>query len=294
MYHITIRPDTYKIISEHKKQDVDARAAEHQHNEITKSLKLCVIYGLNKKGNIPEIVCTSSMGLSLPRLPEQFVVLPWMKYPHRRNELNYIEDIFKDRSIKTVKFPGSHVAPFEGMSEAKWFDGGQLLVVGYGYRATKESVKILRQLLKEIYEGYGVEPPRVVSFQLQTPVFFHLDIAMLEFGPTECIINKAAFSAADINRLRSEMGERNVYVVETEDILCLNSIIEGDSLLSHTLSDNSMKAKLEKITGKAVVELDISEFEKSGASVRSLVFDVYDHRMIKRKSSSHALCSSPK
>jgi N-dimethylarginine dimethylaminohydrolase len=303
MYHITIRPDTFTINPQQKNQSlylqkiqtVNTQKAFDQHNEITKGLNLCVTYGLNKKSDLPDIVFTSNMGLSLPRLPEPVVILSWMKYEQRRNETPYIEDIFKERHIKYVQFPGSAKAPFEGMAEAKWFDGGELLVVGYGHRATKASVRILRSLLKDIYETYGVQPPRVVSFQVQSPLFYHLDMAMLVFGPTECIIHKSAFSGADIARLRSELGERNVYVLETDDSFCLNALIEGDTLYTHKLSDPTVKSKLEKITGRAVTEIDTSEFEKSGGSVRCLVFDVFDPRMIKRKRSQTNLAvSSPK
>jgi len=303
MYHITIRPDTFTINPQQKNQNpylqkvqqINSQKAFDQHNEITKALNLCVTYGLNKKADLPDIVFTSNMGLSLPRLPEPVVILSWMKYGQRRNEVPYIEDIFKERHIKYVQFPGSAKAPFEGQPEAKWFDGGELLVVGYGHRASKESVRILRSLLKDIYNTYGVEPPRVVSFQIQTPLFYHLDMAMLEYGPTECIVQKDAFSGADIARLRTELGERNVHVLETDDSFCLNAVIEGETLYTHNLSDPTVKSKLEKITGRSVVELDTSEFEKSGGSVRCLVFDVFDPRMIKRKRSQTNLAvSSPK
>jgi N-dimethylarginine dimethylaminohydrolase len=302
MYHITIRPDTFTINPPqknqnpylHKIQSINTKEAYSQHNEITKALNLCVTYGLNKKADLPDIVFTANMGLSLPRLPEPVVILSWMKYEQRRDEVPYIEDIFKERHIKYVQFPGSAKAPFEGMAEAKWFEGGELLVVGYGHRASKQSVRILRSLLKDIYDTYGVEPPRVVSFQLQTPLYYHLDMAMLEYGPTECIVHKAAFSTADIARLRTELGERNVHIIETDDGFCLNAVIEGETLYTHILSDPTIKSKLEKITGRSVVELDTGEFEKSGGSVRCLVFDVFDPRMIKRKRSSHSLVASPK
>jgi N-dimethylarginine dimethylaminohydrolase len=36
-----------------------------------------------------------------------------------------------------------------------------------------------------------------------------------------------------------------------------------------------LKEKLEKITGKQIHEVETSEFEKSGGSVRCMVFDLY-------------------
>ena len=52
-----------------------------------------------------------------------------------------------------------------------------------------------------------------------------------------------------------------------------------------------LKKYLEKITNKTVVEIDTSEFEISGGSVRSLIFDLIDPRTIKRRQRAP---SSPK
>ena len=297
MYHITIRPSTFKITPELKNQNpfidieenVILKKAQEQHKQITKVLKQTLVYDIKKKGNIPDIVFTANMGLSCPRLPVPVVIVSHMKYRQRRNENPYVEEILEDRYIHHVEFPDEEV--FEGAAEAKWFDNGQLLVMGYGHRATEKSVKTLKILLKTIYEGYGVEPPRVIAFELQNPHFYHLDLAMLEIGQLECIVHKEAFTAADIKVLKADL---RVHVIETTDYFCLNSIIEGDRLLTHVLTDPTIKSKLEHITEKEVIEFDTSEFEKSGGSVRCLVFDVYDPRMIKKKSSQTNLAKSPK
>jgi N-dimethylarginine dimethylaminohydrolase len=296
MYHITIRPDTFKITNELKNQnpfiDVETKVTKtkalEQHKELTAALKQNLNYVIQKKTNIPDITFTANMGLSLPRLPVPIIIVSSMKYPQRQNERVYIEEILADCRIKTIRFPEEAV--FEGQAEAKWFDQGQLLVVGYGHRATEKSVRTLRSLLKSVYEGYGVEPPRIVSFHLQNPHFYHLDLALLEIGQLECIVQKEAFTPSDLLRLKSEL---RVSVIDSPDYFCLNSFIEGDSLLTHELSDPAIRTKLEALTGKTVVEFDTSEFEKSGGSVRCLVFDVYDPRMVKKKRSSTNL-SSPK
>jgi N-dimethylarginine dimethylaminohydrolase len=297
MYHITIRPSTFKITPELKnqnpfidiKENVNLKKAQEQHKQITAIVQPTLVYDIKKRGNIPDIVFTANMGLSCPRLPVPVVIISHMKYRQRRNERPYIEEILEDRHIHYVEFPSEAV--FEGAPEAKWFDNGQLLIMGYGHRATEKSVKTLKTLLNSIYESYGVEPPRVIAYELQNPHFYHLDSAMLEIGQLECIVQKEAFTQADIKALKAEL---RIHVIETSDYFCLNSIIQGDTLITHILSDPTVKSKLEDITGKEVVEFDTSEFEKSGGSVRCLVFDVYDPRMIKRKSSQTNLAKSPK
>ena len=296
MYHITIRPSTFKLTPELKNQNpfidikeiVNSKRAQEQHKQITTVVQPTLVYDIKKRGNIPDIVFTANMGLSCPRLPVPVVIVSHMKYRQRRNERPYIKEILEDRHINLVEFPDEAV--FEGAAEAKWFDNGQLLVMGYGHRSTEKSVKVLKTLLKTIYEGYGVEPPRVIAYELQNPLFYHLDLAMVEIGQLECIIQKEAFTAADIKALKAEL---RVHIIESSDYFCLNSIIQGDTLLTHVLTDPTVKSKLETLTGKEVIEFDTSEFEKSGGSVRCLVFDVYDPRMIKKKGSQTNL-SSPK
>ena len=302
MYHITVRPDTYKISSKLVDQnpytDLDdkpnQKIAQKQHKNITNHLTHNINYVINSPQsiNIPDMTFIASAGLSLPRIPEPIVILPWMKYPQRRKELPYIKDIFKDLRVKTVEFPGSAKAPFEGVSEAKWFDNGNLLVMGYGFRSTKETTVIMRKLLAEIYQSYGLSPPKVLAFPLQSFNYYHLDVAMLEIQPLTCIIHKAAIRPKDVQRLQAEAISVNL--IETDDTFCLNSIIDGPNLLTHTLANPELKSYLEDLTEKTVVELDTSEFEKSGGSVRCLVFDMFDPRLIKKKQHSHSAPSSPK
>jgi N-dimethylarginine dimethylaminohydrolase len=302
MYHITVRPDTYKISSKLVDQnpytDLDdkpnQKTAQKQHKHVTQHLTHNINYVVNAPHtiNIPDMTFIASAGLSLPNLPEPIVILPWMKYPQRRKELPYIKDIFKELHVKTVEFPGSSKGPFEGAAEAKWFDNGNLLVMGYGFRSTKETTVIMRKLLAEIYQSYGLPPPKVLAFPLQSFSFYHLDVAMLEIQPLTCIIHKDAIRHKDVQRLQAEAI--SVHLIETTDTFCLNSIIDGPNLLTHTLADPELKSYLEDLTGKTVVELDTSEFEKSGGSVRCLVFDMFDPRLIKKKQHSHSAPCSPK
>jgi len=300
MYHITIRPDTFLvnervvnqnpyIPSDYKK--VNHKLALEQHKYAVDQLGRNVNYVLEKtKDFIPDIVFVANGGLSLPRLPESVVILPWMKFEQRRNELKYLKEIYDDLHIKTIEFPGNLHAPFEGAAEAKWFNNGELLIMAYGHRSTKETVKHMRTLLNNIYTSYGLEPPRVISFPLQSPEYYHLDIAMLEISQSECIIHKDAIKMKDLQRITKYI---DVNPIETDDKFCLNAICEGTDLITHKLKSKTRKI-LETITGRNIIECDTSEFEKSGGSVRCMVLDIYDPRMIKRKRNNTSAPASPK
>jgi N-dimethylarginine dimethylaminohydrolase len=162
--------------------------------------------------------------------------------------------------------------------------------MAYGHRSTKESVKIMRTLLNDIYLSYGLEPPHVICFHLQTPNYYHLDIAMLEISQTECILHTDSIKSKELLKLSKYI---DVKLIDTDDKFCLNAICEGTNLLTHKLNSETRK-QLKKLTNRTIIECDTSEFEKSGGSVRCMVLDIYDPRSIKRKKHSSSTPSSPK
>jgi len=300
MIHITIQPDTFtvdkKIVNQNPyilDKKVNHKLAMEQHKFVVDHLSRNVNYVLEKtKDYIPDIVFVANGGMSLPRLPEPVIILPWMKFDQRRNELPYLKEIYTDMNIKMIEFPGNKDAPYEGAAESKWFKNGEILVMGYGHRSTKESVRIMRSLLNDIYKSYGIPPPTVISFNLQTAFFYHLDIAMLELSPTECVVNKDSIKPKDIKRLAEH--DITVHVLNCEDNFCLNAIVDGDNLLIHKMKNKVTKKALEEISGKKIIECDVSEFEKSGGSVRCMVLDIFDTVPVKRKRQNSSAPSSPK
>jgi len=300
MYHITVSPDTFELTKTQESQNPyidlsakpDPQTVAEQHSSLIDELYRNVYFKLKTKSHIPDMVFVASLGLSLPRLPEPVVVLPNMRFNSRRRELKYTKWILEDLRVKTVSLPADIV--FEGQAETVWFDGGQLLVVGYGFRSSKETVTALRTLLSEVYHSYGVEPPTVLGVKLKSPDFYHLDMAVLAYSPTGAIVQEKAFSPATVTRLREMIG--TVTATNTEDRFALNVIVEQDKIISHIMTDTNFKEQLTILTGLPIVECDVSEFEKSGGAIRCLVFDLYDPRVFKRKNPSKAPSSptSPK
>jgi N-dimethylarginine dimethylaminohydrolase len=249
-----------------------------EHGKMTKAFTHTPVYVYkvvpHEKVHLPDIVFIANGGLSLPRLPEPCILLPHMKYIQRKRELPYLKGIFSDLGLATIPFPGSATAPFEGQAELKWFRGGRLAVGGYGYRSTKKSFEVLKGVFADVYGKHGIEPPKILALPLESENYYHLDVAMLEHG-NKCIVHKRAFSAASILALESFLGKDNVYVLDTTDSFCLNAVVDGTNLITHILSDPKVKGVLERITGLQVKEVDTSEFEKSGGSVRCMTLDVY-------------------
>ena len=152
---------------------VDPVLAHVQHTRLCRKLG-CKVLLLRE--DLPDVVFLANAGLVLPRLPEKVIVMSRMKYPSRQKETEPLSNAFRMRGYITAAFPTSAV--FEGQGEALWFHGGHLLVVGYGFRASARTVTLLRRVLGHIYRSYGVVAPRVVGVPLETPRFYHLNVAM--------------------------------------------------------------------------------------------------------------------
>lgn len=272
---LLIKPTTFEILGIQKGQNPYiepqsklSKKALKQHAALFENVKDPVVYEINGNPTLPDLVFVANGGFRLWGIP--LVILPQMKYQQRKDELPYLKGIFKDIGITTVEFPSSE--PFEGQAEAKWFHQGKLLVCGYGHRSTKKSFKVLDNMLKTIYEANGVTAPRLLVLPLESANYYHLDVAMLEFGDS-CIVHKRAFSPASIRKLKTALGSSNVHIIDTEDNFCLNAVVQGGELLTHEVSD-FVRDQLEDITGLKVVQNDTSAFEKSGGSVRCMILDL--------------------
>lgn len=284
MRHILIKPTTFDIHPYQINQNpyiipshqVMKRAMK-EHSELVSKVAGADVYTVAKADHanqvdIPDIVFVANGGFSLRGLPEPIVVLPQMKYKQRKDELPFLMEIFADQGLNMVEFPSDE--PFEGQAEAKWFHGTDLLICGYGHRSTKKSFDVLDSLLKKIYKLYGKKSPKILALPLESADYYHLDVAMLEFGDDSCIVHKRAFSPASIKKLEKALGKRKVHVIDTDDNFCLNAVVQGRTLFTHVVS-KEVKDYLEKITGLKIVQTNTDVFEKSGGSVRCMIMDIH-------------------
>ena len=288
MLRICIKPTTFEVLPFQKGQNpyihpehlLGSARVKTQHATLETSFSNITIVTIDpvhgSAEHLPDIVFVANGGLALPRLPRPLIILPWMKYPQRQRELPYLRDVFAHLGLDTVDFPGSPAAPFEGQAELKWFHGGTKAICGYGHRSTRRSVTIIKSLLTKIYKAHRLSPPEILAIPLLSSQFYHFDVAALEYNDTQCIVHKDAFSAASVKKMRAFLGgEETVTVIDTKDHFCLNSVVDGKYLVTHKLQDPALKPMLERITGKIVRQVDTSEFEKSGGSVRCMTLDIW-------------------
>jgi len=276
MQHICIEPTTFEILSIQDKQNpyidighnVDKALVNAQHKALLKALGSAVSYRLPPmKTPLPDIVFVANGGLSLPRLQHPLILLPSMKFAQRQTELPYLRGMYQSLGLPMVEFPTKSV--FEGQAELKWFFGGNLAVCGPGHRSTRQSFRDLAVFFDYIYGIHGLDAPRLLITPLISADYYHLDVAMLEVDERTCIVHRKSMTAASIAALRK--AGLTVHVIDTKDSFCLNAVISDGTLITHRLTEVGLAAKLKKLTGcQRLIEVDTSEFEKSGGSVRCM------------------------
>lgn len=275
--HVCIQPTTFDLLEIQDGQNpyidvahrVDMAKVTKQHLNLVKALQSTgeqvVDYRLTTSQKLPDIVFVANGGLSLPRLQHPLILLPSMKFAQRQAELPYLQTMYKKLGLPTIAFPGKEV--FEGQAELKWFFGGNLAVCGPGFRSTRASFKVLKDFFSYIYGIHGLDPPRLLITPLISADYYHLDVAMLEVDDRTCIVHKRSLSTQSIKALRD--AGLTVHVINTKDSFCLNAVISNGCLITHKL-EKDLASKLKTLTGAHLIEVDTSEFEKSGGSVRCM------------------------
>jgi len=256
----------------HIQNQPNIEEARKQHKKVEHAFSHTITYTIkDPQHSLPDLIFIANGGVNLPRLPIPTILLPNMKYEQRKEELPYLMKIYQDLGLQTIPFAGS--VPFEGQAEIKWFHKGTKAICGYGHRSTKETFIQLQKQLNKIYKKCHLTPPELIPMHLISTDYYHLDIAMLEYDDTKCIIHRRAFSKESIQHLQSILGKENVTILDTDDMFCLNAVMDVDRLITHQLTP-ALKRELETITGKKVHMVDTSEFERAGGSVRCLTLDV--------------------
>ena len=280
MLRISIEPNTFHLYDYQDRENVyvdaskviNKKKAYQQYANLTKAFHTMVSYTIeNPKHDLSDIVFVANGGLCIPGIPNT-IILPHMKYKHRKEELSYLKKMYEDLGLKTIPFPST---VFEGQAELKWFHGGSKAICGYGFRATKKSFTVAQKFLDGIYKEHGLPAPELLIIPLASADYYHLDVAMLEFNDDSCIVHRKAFSEESIQKIRDFLGPSKVNLIDTADSMCLNAVVDGKNLVTHKLTDKAMKKVLEEITGLRIREVDVSEFEKSGGSVRCMTLDLH-------------------
>lgn len=181
------------------------------------------------------------------------------KFTERQPEVEIMAKLFSKLGYQVSQLPdGIH---FEGNAEAMIWNGR--LFGGYGIRSDLEVYQFLSNSLDL----------EVVTFKLNQP-FYHFDTSFCPINSETLAFVPDAFNQKDQDRLKKLV--KNVIPVDYQeaDYMACNSKAVGDTVVISSKHSPKFAGRLKNL-GVNVIELDLSEYRKSGAGGKCLTLEAY-------------------
>ncbi len=250
---------------------VDTERAKQQWDVLKETYKSlgCEVKTIEPVEDLEDMVFAANQ--VLPGLDENgrpFVILGEMRNQKRNEEVPWYRRWFLTNGYHVVDIDDSmgneeYTACFEGQGDAIWHPGRKLLWCAYGPRTDKQSASLLQSILCVT----------VLQLKLNDPRFYHLDTCFCAIDEDTAMLYEGAFDADGLALINHFF--KNVISVSERDALnfALNSVaINGNVILQKGSPET---VDLLKKSGFNPIEVDTSEFMKSGGSVFCLKMMVY-------------------
>ncbi len=240
--------------------DVDPESARRQWDALKAAyerlgMEVTVMAGVK---DLPDMVFCANQ--TLPYLTpggERGAVMSRMHAEQRKPEVQHYERFFRGEGYEVHTLAPDLPGDFEGMGDALWHPGRYLLYGGYGYRTD-------RTVYDRLADALGIP---VVALELTDPDFYHLDTCLCPLDEETALLYPGAFTDEGLQTVRAHF-KRTIEAPEAEArerFACNAHSPDGRHVLIQEgcTDTNEMLRQL----GYEPVELDTSEFLKSGGSV---------------------------
>ena len=240
--------------------DVDKARARAQWNALREAYEGLGIEVATLQGQpgLPDMVFCANQTLPY-QTPggERGVILSRMHAPQRKPEVEHYERFFESEGYEVTGLDPDLPGDFEGMGDALWHPGRYLLWGGYGYRTDRTVYERLSDKM-----GFPIQP-----LALTDPDFYHLDTCFCPLEEDTVLIYPGAFDEAGLEAIRSRFA-RVLEAPEDEarNLFACNAHCPDGQ---HVLIQEGCEVTngLLREAGYEVIELDTSEYLKSGGSV---------------------------
>jgi len=208
---------------------------------------------LDQAHGLPDMVFVCNSGL----VRDNKVYLSSFRHPQRRGEQDHYLKWFRENNFE-----------LQGLDYAEFFEGGgdavfsdyNTLWAGYGARSSKEAYNHVSKLGE--FE--------TVFCEMTHPKFYHLDTCFAPVGSNSALFYPPAFSTRTQKEIKRRLPQAiEVSDKEAEAFVC-NAITVRKTVISPIGVGEETKESLKKL-GYKVLEVDMSEFMKSGGACQCLV-----------------------
>ena len=183
------------------------------------------------------------------------VLLSHMHSPERRREVDWVKDWYGAQGVSTT--PLGQDLIFEGMGDCMWVPGQNVVMGGYGFRTEKRAVDALSRRISAT----------VIPLQLVHPSFYHLDTCFSPIDHERAFYVPEAFDAAGCEALRNQFS--TLVAIPLDEALshlaCNGHCPDKKHFIVQRGAHKTVA--LAQSIGLTVIEVDTSEFLKSGGSV---------------------------
>lgn len=243
---------------------VDQAKAQKQWNDLAQTVRDLgyPVHSIDPHADLEDMVFAANQGLVGSRDGSDFFIPGRMRHAARQAEVPLYTSWFENNGYQILRVDWQELY-FEGHGDAIWHHDRNLLWGGWGHRTSREAYALLQPL---------IDCP-ILLLELIDPTFYHLDTAFCVLDADHVLFYPEAFSATG-NELIRRFFINAIAVDETDarNFAC-NALALGKNVLLQSGSQTTCR-KLEK-AGFTPVELDSSEFMKSGGSIFCMKTQIY-------------------
>lgn len=210
---------------------------------------------------LPDMTFSGDAGLVYGQqfLPSNF------KAPQRAGEVEHYVRWFVAHGYEIVRIPPEIL--FEGLGDVVFH--GDLAIVGHGIRSDERAIDELRRLIPSL---------RIIAdVRIRDDRYFHLAMALGFIDAETVVYYPPAFDAPSVQAI--ERAVPHAIAVSDEDAnmyFACNNLVVGNTVLLDGCT-SALKAALAQ-RGYGVELCPMSEFKKSGGSLRCLVLSFIEPR----------------
>lgn len=206
---------------------------------------------------LPDMVFTANAGLVTKK---REVIVSTFRHAERQGESRYYKKFFEDENYQLKPLAENII--FEGAGDAL-FDAYGELWFGSGPRSDVTAMTEISRVLKL----------KANALKLIDPRWYHLDTAFCPLTDGFVIAYKKAFSADSVTEIQNRLGDKVIWVSDEDAInFACNAVCLDHQVILYRAS-TELKTTLKRYNF-TVVEIDVSEFMKSGGSCKCLTLEI--------------------
>lgn len=223
-----------------------------------------VVVMRNQPEKLPDLVFTANAALIINNhaLISHFACL------ERQPESKIYSEFLKELGFQVDNFFIKQNIYFEGAGDALLEKEKNILVLGYGFRTSKNAYEYVKDFLSKVSPE-----TKILHAELVNPSFYHLDTCFCPLDNGYILYYPGAFSEKTNNDFKQYFGSKLIPLLkEDADNFGCNAVSIGKILVLNSASDE-LKNKLNQV-GITIVENPLNQYMLSGGSSKCLTLEL--------------------